>query len=605
MKKITFLMATAFVLLSGKAQAQFAEISSDLDPQTGDIIAADINDDGLLDIVFSGRTENVVKGGVFINRGNGVYEAQSGMDFLNVGHFARFQFGDIDGDGDLDIIFNGNGGDGIPASNGIALNDGNGVFTLAPVDKYPVPETALTISCGFADLNNDGLLDYYFSGNTKPEGSPSILVYYQQADGSFNVNENLFKDAHFTDPDVTVVDFNNDGYLDLFVNGWDEVGGSRYSSTWKNDGFGEFVVYPQPNIVRKGYGSAVWGDVDGDGYLDLLLNGDGGADGESSNNIVRLYKNENGTMVAKQTFEPFRQNSVGGGNCFVDWDNDGKLDIIVGGWNETDARQATYLYKTNDPASFAFTKDETVSNEIPGISEQSYDIADLNNDGKPDLLMMGFCGTNGYNKNICGVYTNTTTVSGSKPEVLTNLNAEIEGSGEMRMVTLSWNAANGAETYNVALRNKTTGKWLYYPKAVFDGENNGFRQVSEQGNVFTNKRWELYELPDGIYEWSVQAINYNRVGGAFAKFQTFTLGTPESIESLSVAEQVKIVAVGAELRVESPAGILSHINVYNTSGVLVSSANDVDMFTTTLTKGIYIVETVDGRSTHTSKVAIY
>lgn len=94
-------------------------------------------------------------------------------------------------------------------------------------------------------------MDYYFSGNTKPEGSPSILVYYQQADGSFNVNENLFKDAHFTDPDVTVVDFNNDGYLDLFVNGWDEVGGSRYSSTWKNDGFGEFVVYPQPNIVVK------------------------------------------------------------------------------------------------------------------------------------------------------------------------------------------------------------------------------------------------------------------------------------------------------------------------------------------------------------------
>ena len=155
------------------------------------------------------------------------------------------------------------------------------------------------------------------------------------------------------------------------------------------------------------------------------------------------------------------------------------------------------------------------------------------------------------------------------------------------------------------MRNNTTGKWLYYPKAVFDGENNGFRQVSEQGNVFTNKRWELYELPDGIYEWSVQAINYNRVGGAFAKFQTFTLGTPQSIESLSVAEQVKVVAVGSELRVESPAGILSHINVYNTSGVLVSSANDVDMFTTTLTKGIYIVETVDGRSTHTSKVAIY
>ena len=82
MKKITFLMATAFVLLSGKAQAQFAEISSDLDPQTGDIVAADINNDGLLDIVFSGRTENVVKGGVFINRGNGVYEDCNDCDDL-------------------------------------------------------------------------------------------------------------------------------------------------------------------------------------------------------------------------------------------------------------------------------------------------------------------------------------------------------------------------------------------------------------------------------------------------------------------------------------------------------------------------------------------
>ena len=34
-------------------------------------------------------------------------------------------------------------------------------------------------------------------------------------------------------------------------------------------------------------------------------------------------------MVAKQTFEPFRQNSVGGGNCFVDWDNDGKLELLL------------------------------------------------------------------------------------------------------------------------------------------------------------------------------------------------------------------------------------------------------------------------------------
>ena len=60
-----------------------------------------------------------------------------------------------------------------------------------------------------------------------------------------------------------------------------------------NNLFGGFTVSAQANIIQKGWGSATWFDVDADGNLDLLLNGDGGADGEASSDVYRLYKNNN------------------------------------------------------------------------------------------------------------------------------------------------------------------------------------------------------------------------------------------------------------------------------------------------------------------------
>lgn len=599
MKKVTFLVA-AFSLLVVKAHAQFVEFDSSVDPQHADIAVADINNDGRLDVVVSGRAGDDLKGAIFLNNGDGTYTLQQAENPITPGHFASIQFGDIDGDGDLDIIFNGNGGAGAVTTNGIALNDGNGVFTLAPTDRYPIP--ALTISCGFADFNNDGRLDYYFAGNTKPDQGPSVLIYFQQADGTFVADDNLFGEARFTDPDVTVVDFNNDGYLDLFISAWDEVGGSRYSCTWANDGFGNFSVYAQPNIIQKGYGSVAWGDVDGDGYLDMILNGDGGANGEQSDNVFRVYRNENGTMVPKQAFQDFRQISVGDGSRFVDWDNDGKLDIILGGWSATKGRQVTCLFRCTDAANFVFEEDENMSETFPGVSEDSYEVADMNNDGKPDLLITGFNGT--ANKNICGVFTNTSAATSVKPQVPDMLTADIQGTGDERMVIFSWNTAAGAQTYNMALRNKTTGKWLYNPMAVTEGDNNGWRKTTGLGNVCTNKKWELYELPDGVYEWTVQGVSGNYVGGPFAEWKTLTLGNGQAIES-SVTEQAKVFVDGGKLVVESPAGQLAQVNVYGLNGSLVASHTDVTGCTIELPQGVYIIEVATANSVIKNKVIIF
>ncbi|MDP4240152.1 MAG: VCBS repeat-containing protein, partial [Bacteroidota bacterium] len=289
MKKTTLFVAIFAIAMTAKSQ-QFVPFSPDFHVRHADIVAADINNDGNLDIIVSGEAQqgDPIQSAIFINNGNNTYTLQNGVNVINPGHEADIKVGDINGDGNLDVIFNGN--DNAEAGRGIALNDGTGVFSI-PATPYDV--TNATISCGFADFNNDGLLDYYAIGN----GTGNIgTIFFQNQDGTFTKDDTSFTGTNFVDPDVTVLDFNNDGYLDMFICAWDDNAKSRISELLINNGFGHFTAVAQPNLIQKGYGSAVWADVDGDGWLDLLLNGDGGANDEASSDIYRLYKNNGGVL---------------------------------------------------------------------------------------------------------------------------------------------------------------------------------------------------------------------------------------------------------------------------------------------------------------------
>ena len=379
MKKTTLFFAGCFVAMS--MNAQFAQFDETFDMQQGDIVAVDIDNDGDLDIVVSGTIGGDAKSAIFINNG-GSYTLQGSENVIIPGHFADIKFADIDGDGDLDVIFNGNRNGEM--GRGIALNDGSGVFTRTELDV-----TGATISCGFADFDNNGLIDYYVMGNRSENMG---TIFFQNADGTFTKDQSSFTNFNIVDPDITLVDFNNDGYIDMFISGWDDTGKTRFSSILINDGFGKFNAMAQPNVIRKGFGSSVWGDVDGDGWMDLLLNGDGGADGEASSDVYRLYRNNGGSLEAKLTFSDYRQISVGDGARFVDWDNDGDLDIILTGWGKTKGRQVTMLYECTDAANFIYVEHELSNTAFPGVSESNIETADLNNDGKIDLLICGYNG---------------------------------------------------------------------------------------------------------------------------------------------------------------------------------------------------------------------
>jgi len=176
------------------------------------------------------------------------------------------------------------------------------------------------------------------------------------------------------------------------------------------------------------------------------------------------------------------------------------------------------------------------------------------------------------------------------------------------MVAFTWNAATDDKTpqksltYNLSLKNTTTGKWMYNPMAVIGGANDGWRKVSSLGNVYTNKHWELYNLPAGNYEWSVQAIDANFVGGPFAAAKIFVITSSTGL--VNVIDGINISSLNGKLFVNNKTGNAMSVSVYSTTGSLVKQMDTIHSVTTSLNKGVYVVKASIGNKTMVQKVVL-
>lgn len=602
MKKIFTFFALTVATLS--LNAQFVDFN--LEIWKGIYATADIDGDGDLDVIVSGDAPgDNENGAILINDGTGVFTPQAGERVITAGRGGNIRFGDIDGDGDLDVIFAGWGLSN-PVKAGIALNDGSGNFTLASTETYPVLDVPTITSCGFADFDLNGRMDYYFFGN----GEGNCVIYYQQDNGSFTpVNDAIKATVRFSagtavvgdpiaykfiEPEVSIIDFNKDGYPDMWINAADlnytnsGEQTQRFSYLFANDGFGILTQYSGAVVpFKKANGDSQWGDFNGDGFPDMLLHGDGYLNsGENNDMIYRIFKNNSGSAIEEAWEQQIaRQGSMQNGSLVVDWNNDGKLDIFGGGWSGS--TQVTELYTGTSATEFTFTKSSTV---FQGASEQGLHAADLNGDNKVDLLLNGYCGAP-INKRGAGYVLNESATASVAPGAPTNLNAVVDA-GEEVMVSFSWTAPASESgkygtTYNLSLKNTTTGKYLYNPMSAANGK----RKVGGvMGNVFTNTSYELYNLPAGNYEWTVQAINGAYFGGAFAATQTFTVTGESSTNDLSdrgltvysQREKLVVEAVG-----NASAGT---VNVYAIGGNKVATAYFTGRTEVKLPQGLYIVE---------------
>ncbi len=167
-------------------------------------------------------------------------------------------------------------------------------------------------------------------------------------------------------------DYDNDGDLDLVMAGYTNL--SRYTVVYSNRGDATFGTADLglPNMESA---ALAWGDYDADGYLDLALSGK-----TAAGLITRIYRNAAGGVLTNINTElPGVQN---GGMAWVDYNNDGRLDLSFCGF--TLSNNVTRLYRNLGNGSFS-----NVVTGIAGYGESSLAWADYNHDGYQDLAIQG------------------------------------------------------------------------------------------------------------------------------------------------------------------------------------------------------------------------
>jgi hypothetical protein len=452
----------------------------------GSVAWGDYDNDGDLDILRSGDDGSYTPASkLYRNDGGGAFsEIAAGLPGV---WYSSVAWGDYDNDGDLDILLTGRDGASNPVS-GVYRNDGGGSFTDIGAGLTGV----LRGSVAWGDVDNDGDLDILLTGATRLSSpyDPVSVVYRNDGGGAFSDMGAGLPGVAFSS--VAWGDADNDGDLDILLTGLS--GGGSVSRVYRNldclqiidhqpethelgvplnaavqatfdgavnagtvtsatfvlhghlgglasgalsyDGgsrtvtldpdrafhagevlrvsassgiFGTYGVpltpygwqftagpvrersfadFADTGAVLTGLedGSAAWGDYDNDGDLDILLTGrDSGFDA-----TTKLYRNDSAsgfTDIAAGLHDV-----AFGSVAWGDYDNDGDLDILLTGSN------VSQVYRNDGGGSFV-----DIGAGLTGVSGGAVAWGDYDNDGDLDILLTGMVG--GGTK-VCSVFRN-------------------------------------------------------------------------------------------------------------------------------------------------------------------------------------------------------
>ena len=358
---------------------------------TNQLTIGDIDNDGDLDIIFANG------GGfssptapqpqrIYINDGNGVFTDESGLriDSL-VARCRGVELGDIDNDGDLDIIF----AQDFNAQPLLYVNTGNGFFIKATTTQLP-QMTLSSSRAQFGDIDNDGDLDIYItSGTTTRFTCGQYRIWVNDGDG-FYTDETATRHPIgnvCNNTDCIFGDIDNDFDLDIRT----ASTGTNNSRLYRNDGAGVFTLDATVPADSSCY-SYDFGDIDGDGDLDLL-----GVNGGPGSTELLLTNDGNGnfTNASSQISPNLSQDD--NDSKFFDYDNDGDLDLLIGRLGSGGEK----IYNNDGAGNFT-----QVTGLITIISDSTLDImvADLDNDGDLDIVTAQGESGNFANR----IYINTT-----------------------------------------------------------------------------------------------------------------------------------------------------------------------------------------------------
>jgi ASPIC and UnbV/FG-GAP-like repeat len=289
----------------------------------------DYNNDGLDDLFV---TEGDGADDLYRNDGGGHFTrlttAEAGAPVGDVDYSVDAGWADYDRDGFIDLFvangyFLAQGGEFTAGNDKLYRNNGDGTFTKMTTNQVGmlVGDRASTGPCAWADYDNDGWPDLWVGNGYSPASNGKQYLYHNNRDGTFSqvqggsLAENIATGMGYW------ADYDNDGYLELFLTAFKGtnslhryLGGQTFTNVAKSAGVAKAMVA----------WLAAWGDYDNDGYLDLFVAGYNGG-----SRSVLYHNNGDGTFTSVDVGSPLQEGANRSGVAWADYDNDGFLDLLI------------------------------------------------------------------------------------------------------------------------------------------------------------------------------------------------------------------------------------------------------------------------------------
>ncbi|SDM23174.1 gliding motility-associated C-terminal domain-containing protein [Catalinimonas alkaloidigena] len=464
-------------LLSSAVLAQEFEVHERPAPAEGwqprGVVFADLNSNTQLETIWYGDAAG--KGLLYL--GSNVHTSAPAYTTLDLGFqsIVTVTLVDADQDNEVDVLVSGKKApSGEPASQ-LYLNRGNSTFE--PSDWI---DSLAAIQTLWADWDSDGRKDLLVYG-TDADGVLALHAYRHTTDGWERQNSGL---PAWLQQTMLPFDADNDGDTDVLITGR-ASDGTAVAQVYTNQGSFRFQAGTQLPASSVG-GATAAGDYNSDGHMDLLLTG---TDPTGQAQTLLYLHQGDGYQRAALELEAM----VGQTALLADLDHDGSTDVLLAG-TKAAGTPGWRLYAQRTEGLQAVNYDTLAqATSLVGV-------ADLTNDGNLDLIQTG-----SQNDTATVHFWQSLASPNRGPHVPTDPRSVTIANRTL----LSWQAptddttAQEALTYEVYVGTYEEGMDI----ASATAHKGGLRKLVAHGSQGQGTTFTLYDLPDGVYYWGVQAVD--------------------------------------------------------------------------------------------------